>query len=137
MTDINAAGPEPTPSHDGQSVTDMVVHDLSERRKMGVKKYGGELTTNNGRDALIDAYQEVLDLSCYLRQKIEEEAKSQTAGAIREKYWQEKAGEFALIANWALIELLERVEVGSNEHEQANDYFLEIIPFLDFSEEIE
>lgn len=73
MKNINAAGPEPTPNHTGKSVTDMVIHDLSERRKMGVKKYGGELTTNNGRDALIDAYQEVLDLACYLRQKIEEE----------------------------------------------------------------
>lgn len=58
-------------------------------------------------------------------------------GASREKYWQEKAGEFASIANWALLELLDNVEVGSNEHGQANDHLNEVIPFLDFSEEIE
>jgi len=35
-------------------------------------KYHTYLLTHNGRDALIDAYQEALDLAMYLRQAIEE-----------------------------------------------------------------
>lgn len=40
---------------------------------MGLKKYGTVLQPNNGRDALVDAYQEALDLVVYLRQRIEED----------------------------------------------------------------
>jgi hypothetical protein len=51
--------------------------DLAERRKMGIAKYGTELKANNGRSALIDAYQEALDLCLYLKQAIiEQEAKT-------------------------------------------------------------
>ena len=53
----------------------------------------------------------------------------------REKYWQEKCGKMASIANWALVELLENVEVGSSEHEQANDFLNEVVPFLVMSDD--
>jgi len=39
----------------------------------------------------------------------------------REKYWQITAGRMASIANWALVELLENVKVGSEAWAQAND----------------
>ena len=39
---------------------------------MGTEKHGTPLQAFNGRDALIDAYQEVLDAAVYLRQAIEE-----------------------------------------------------------------
>jgi hypothetical protein len=39
---------------------------------MGRRKYGTALEANNGRDALMDAYQEALDLAMYLRQAIAE-----------------------------------------------------------------
>lgn len=42
------------------------------RAREGERKYGTRLKAHNGRDGLIDAYQEVLDLACYLRQVIEE-----------------------------------------------------------------
>jgi hypothetical protein len=64
--------PEKDPLPGVDSVTDLVMIDLQERREMGIKKYGNELQTHNGRDALIDAYQEALDLCLYLRQAIEE-----------------------------------------------------------------
>lgn len=38
----------------------------------GRQKYGTPLTADNGRDPLVDAYQEALDLVVYLRQAIEE-----------------------------------------------------------------
>ena len=39
---------------------------------MGIKRYGTPLQPHNGRDALIDTYQEILDSAVYLRQAIEE-----------------------------------------------------------------
>jgi len=49
------------------------MEDMEARREMGLRKYGTVLQPNNGRNALVDAYQEALDLVVYLRQKIEEE----------------------------------------------------------------
>ena len=51
-----------------------VVKDLLERVAMGKEKYGVPLTTNNGRKALQDAYEEALDLAMYLKQRIMEDA---------------------------------------------------------------
>jgi len=59
-------------------VLDLVVRDLVDRAEAGNKKYGTYLETGNGRDALIDAYQEALDLCMYLRQAIEERKDGQT-----------------------------------------------------------
>ena len=52
------------------SVTDAVKHDLDGRRERGKRTYGRELTPHNGRDALLDAYEEALDLACYLKQAL-------------------------------------------------------------------
>ena len=71
MTD--PAKPQPAPTGEGTVVLDLVVVDLMTRADAGVEKYGTLLRTNNGRDALVDAYQEALDLCMYLRQRIEEE----------------------------------------------------------------
>jgi hypothetical protein len=49
-----------------------VMADLQARSDMGKEKYGTRLTTENGRGALMDAYQEALDLCCYLKQDIME-----------------------------------------------------------------
>ena len=62
----------PKPSGKGNPVLGMVLADLTNRAFEGVKKYGEPLKADNGRDALVDAYQEALDLCMYLRQAIEE-----------------------------------------------------------------
>lgn len=62
---------EVSPS-DGPDITDLVKQDLETRAMFGETKYGTRLKPNNGRDSLMDAYQEALDLACYLRQAIEE-----------------------------------------------------------------
>jgi hypothetical protein len=67
--------PDPTPgdavvldevlkriSHEG------VIKDLRVRAEMGKAKYNTYLMTNNGRDAIQDAYQEALDLIMYVTQ---------------------------------------------------------------------
>lgn len=63
---------QPKPGVGGASVTDAVIVDLQQRRQYGVQKYGTELESHNGRDALLDAYQEALDLVMYLRQALME-----------------------------------------------------------------
>ena len=45
-----------------------VVTDLRVREQAGIAEYGQPLTTGNGNDALQDAYEEALDLACYLKQ---------------------------------------------------------------------
>lgn len=51
----------------------LVIADMQAKHEAGTRKYGTPLTGFNGRSALRDAYQEVLDLAAYLRQKIWEE----------------------------------------------------------------
>ncbi len=63
--------PPPIPS-DRPAVWDLVVADMKERDQVGRARYGTPLQPHNGRDALVDAYQEALDLVVYLRQAIEE-----------------------------------------------------------------
>lgn len=63
--------PPPKPN-DGRPVWDLVVEDMRQRDQVGRQRYGTPLQTHNGRDALMDAYQEALDLVVYLRQAIEE-----------------------------------------------------------------
>lgn len=54
------------------SIVDMAHADLDARREAGIATYGVELRARNGRDALRDAYEEALDLACYLRQALAE-----------------------------------------------------------------
>lgn len=49
-------------------VLEAVLRDLLDRIKVGEKKYGTRLKTNNGRDSVLDAYQKLLDASLYLKQ---------------------------------------------------------------------
>ena len=63
----------PVPNEE-QHVANQVMHDLHKRKVFGMKKYGTPLQPNNGRSALQDAYEEALDLCCYLKQKLMEEA---------------------------------------------------------------
>ena len=65
--------PQPAPaSNESTPVWDLVIADMHERKGFGFRKYGTHLQAFNGRDALVDAYQESLDLCVYLRQEIEE-----------------------------------------------------------------
>lgn len=54
----------------GVAILPIVLRDLAMRVEMGMEKYGQALTSNDGRDPLVDAYQEALDLTLYLRKLI-------------------------------------------------------------------
>ncbi|MGH7687808.1 MAG: hypothetical protein ACREN2_13475 [Candidatus Dormibacteria bacterium] len=60
--------PRPTPRPGVPSVQAAVRADLESREQLGIERYGTPLQPHNGRDGLTDAYEEALDLTCYLRQ---------------------------------------------------------------------
>ena len=63
--------PQSETDNRGESVVNLVIKDLEDRRQFGIEKYGDELRVyNSKRDSLVDAYQEALDLCIYLRQSI-------------------------------------------------------------------
>jgi hypothetical protein len=78
MKQTNASVSQPPPQTGHSRVLDLVLADITERSEAGRIKYGTYLETNNGRDALWDAYQEAIDLCMYLRQLIEETNQKET-----------------------------------------------------------
>ena len=68
---LNDREPLPKPN-DLPAVWDLVKKDIAERDARGGKKYGTRLQPFNGRDMLVDCYQEALDLLVYLRGAIYE-----------------------------------------------------------------
>lgn len=71
MTDHTA--PQPAPTGQGTPILALVLADLRAKADRGELKYGTKLRAFNGRRALVDAYQEQLDLLMYLRQQLEED----------------------------------------------------------------
>jgi hypothetical protein len=50
----------------------LVIEDMRSRDHLGRRRYGAPLQAGNGRDVLVDLYQELLDACVYTRQLIEE-----------------------------------------------------------------
>lgn len=73
---------QPLPTRNSSpSVQSMVIADLETRLQVGIARYGTPLQPNNGRDALRDLYEELLDAACYARQLIaERDAKIENEG---------------------------------------------------------
>ena len=64
---------QPAPkTNDKPAVWSMVMRDMVDRDIFGAEKYRTRLQPGNGRDFLVDAYQEALDLVVYLRGAIYE-----------------------------------------------------------------
>lgn len=69
---MNSSEPNPVPNGN-VAVWETVIKDMHDRNELGIKRYNTPLQPFNGRNALIDAYQESLDLAVYLRQRILED----------------------------------------------------------------
>jgi hypothetical protein len=69
---MEAIDQQSKPAGAGQDITPLVIADLQARTAEGIKKYGEPLRAFNGRRALVDAYQESLDQTQYLKQMLEE-----------------------------------------------------------------
>ena len=69
-------GDQPLPiPNDGTDVQQAVICDIQARRELGIERYGTHLQPNNGRDALLDLYEELVDSVCYLKQVLIERDK--------------------------------------------------------------
>lgn len=71
VADYEHGEPKPVATH-GPSMHDLVMYDLQARKVFGLQKYGTLLQAHNGRNPAQDAYEEVLDLSVYLKQLVNE-----------------------------------------------------------------
>lgn len=69
---------------DSKSIHDMVIEDMLERKQIGLDRYGTVLQHDNGRDHVIDSYQEALDLCCYLRAEIERRKFTEIESKVKE-----------------------------------------------------
>lgn len=64
---------QPNPSvNNNPIIQELVMEDMKGRLALGIERYGTGLQAHNGRDMLLDAYEEALDLSVYLRGMIYE-----------------------------------------------------------------
>jgi hypothetical protein len=79
QTHIPVTQQQSPPTSSSGDVWLLVLKDMEDRRAFGIKKYGTPVQPFNGRDPLVDAYQEALDLCVYLRQAIEERRLSERA----------------------------------------------------------
>lgn len=61
---------QPPPKPSKGDCWKLVIGDMELRRFEGIERYGTPLQPNNGRDALLDAYHEALDMAVYLRQAL-------------------------------------------------------------------
>lgn len=55
-----------------KDIADLVIEDIKKRKVQGKKKYGVPLRANNGRDALQDLYEELIDATQYCKQEMVE-----------------------------------------------------------------
>lgn len=79
---VNALQPQPDPTPSTGDVWLEIINDLEdndilkpyciERRQQGIDRYGTPLQRDNGRDHLIDALQEALDLLVYMKAATDE-----------------------------------------------------------------
>lgn len=67
---LNVYEPDPVRTNE-VPIWELVIQDMKERDQAGRRKYGTPLQASNGRDALVDLYQELMDACVYIRQEIE------------------------------------------------------------------
>ena len=79
--------PSPKPNEE-TPIWDLVLEDIKERDKLGLKKYGVRLQPFNGRNSPLDAYEEILDLVVYFRQWTLERA--EMVLALKKAYFEHK-----------------------------------------------
>ena len=124
IENTNTPQPQPTPNNH-PAVWDLVIADMQERDQIGKQKYGTRLQPHNGRDFLVDAYQEALDLVVYLRGEICQRnggfvghynalAKDVNQNAVSKGWWDEERndGEMICLMHSELSEALEGLRHG-------------------------
>lgn len=65
--------------NDAPDIQSQVIADIEARRQVGIHRYGTALQPHNGRDMLLDAYEEAMDLCIYLKGVLVERGSNQQA----------------------------------------------------------
>jgi hypothetical protein len=79
-------GDQPLPVPNSEpDIQSRVITDIVARRELGISRYGTALQCHNGRDALRDLYEELLDGAMYARQLLAERDALTDPAAVREQ----------------------------------------------------
>lgn len=70
----------------GESVLPLVIVDMHARDAFGLQHYGIPLTSGDGRDHLVEAYEEMLDASVYLTNALDEHGVGLTTHLTEEAF---------------------------------------------------
>jgi hypothetical protein len=91
---------QPLPVKGREDVQARLIEAIRERRELGIRRYGQPLMTHNGRDAMRDAWEEVIDLAAYLTQLRMEQADTVQAVGLMNRWLDDHSEEpgSALIA---------------------------------------
>lgn len=73
-------------AYGSSGVIAIVLADMRERDAVGRQRYGTPLTSGNGRDHLVDAYQELLDGSAYIATELDERGVGPTSNISEEQF---------------------------------------------------
>lgn len=106
-----AATYQPKPRKGSAVVLPHVLKDITERADFGLGKHGTYLQAHNGRDAMWDAYQELIDLVMYFRTELlnRETEPADESGRVIDPDMTLTPG----LALWALVHLQREPEDGA------------------------
>lgn len=128
---------QPDPKPGRQVVGHEVIKDMQERMELGRQRYGTYLETFNGRVALQDLYEELMDATMYIKQRIMEEQAAlgfvsefnKTADTVHqtavEKGWwdvERNDGEIIALMHSELSEALEAMRHGNPPSDHIPDF---------------
>jgi len=94
-------GDQPLPTEGKLNVQDALIRHIEQRRKLGIERYGRPLQTFNGRNAVLDLVEELLDGATYAMQ-VEMENKAVQA-RIHEALHLHRADDLGLCASCKVL----------------------------------
>lgn len=122
MSDLKQReGDQPLPVRNTfEDIQSRVITDINERRLLGIQRYGTALQPHNGRDALRDLYEELLDGAMYAKQLMVER---QTSSLMAESDLAERAHRAAEEHLDACFQAMSDLEEGYDASSPAMDAF--------------
>lgn len=65
---------QPLPTRNNSvDIQSLVIGDVMRRRQLGIERYGTPVQAHNGRNALLDLYEELIDAAVYCKQLLVEQ----------------------------------------------------------------
>lgn len=110
---------EPCPHQGMDPVFPELLNTIGHRVLMGVEKYGQPLRTHDGRDHLMDAFQEIIDAAMYLQAAIMEREDDETAEPVPDVHAlpEKVVRMWADVHGWLLYRDLDELVEGLTEHQ--------------------